>query len=78
MRPVPMNTVQLDGRGLGGPLLQFAPLHGGRTPQPTHSAEIYMLDRSELRQTLAQIAASLHRRWLAEPAGSPDGVSLQP
>jgi hypothetical protein len=67
MRPAYVNPIQLDGRMLGQPLLHAPHLPPqGRRPRPTHSAEIYMLDRSELHQTLSQLARSLRSRHLIE------------
>jgi hypothetical protein len=67
MRPAHVNPIHLDGRMLGQPLLHapHLPRHV-RRPRPTHAAEIYMLDRSELHQTLSQLASSLRSRYLVE------------
>jgi hypothetical protein len=67
MRPAYVNPIKLDGRVLGQPLLHAPHLpQQGRRLRPTHSAEIYMLDRSELHQTLSQLASSLRSRYLLE------------
>jgi hypothetical protein len=67
MRPAYANPIKLDGRILGQPLIHAPHLAlGGPRPRPTHAAEIYMLDRSELHQTLSQLASSLRSRYLVE------------